>query len=220
MTSLLKHDRRAESYLKTPVANLLGVDRTGSFKDWVGHSLLHYRIVERIGEGGMGVVYRAHDARLGRDVAIKVLPDKFAGDPEWVARFAREARLLASLNHPGIAAIHGFEEVENQAFLVLELVEGKTLTDRLKKGPLPLEKALGVCHKIAEALEAAHEVGVIHRDLKPSNIQLGREGHVKILDFGLAKALFEQASESADLGLSTPEAGAPLRGLCWELRAT
>jgi len=148
----------------------------------VGQSLGHYRIEEQIGAGGMGVVFRAADTKLGRQVAIKVLPESFAQDPERLARFEREARMLAALNHPNIAAIHGLEEDQGTRFLVLELVPGKTL-----EGPVPVEEALRVARQIAEALEAAHEKDIVHRDLKPANIKITPEGKVKVLDFGLAK---------------------------------
>jgi serine/threonine-protein kinase len=154
----------------------------------IGQNLSHYSIVEKIGKGGMGEVYRAKDQKLGRDVAIKVLPEEFARDTDRVARFQREAKLLASLNHANIAAIHGLEESGGKNFLVLELVEGETLADRIKAGPVPVEEALRLALQIAEALEAAHEKGVIHRDLKPTNIKVTPEGKVKVLDFGLAKA--------------------------------
>jgi len=153
----------------------------------IGTSLSHYRITEKLGQGGMGEVYRAEDTVLGRQVAIKVLPDIFAGDPERLARFEREAKLLASLNHPNIAAIHGLEAHEGTRFLVLELVEGQTLSERLKKGRIPLDETLAICRQIAEGLEAAHEKGIIHRDLKPANLKVTPEGKVKVLDFGLAK---------------------------------
>src|SRR5512135_1278782 len=154
----------------------------------IGTSLTHYRITEKLGQGGMGEVYRAEDTNLSRQVAIKVLPDEFSHDAERLARFEREAKLLASLNHPNIAAIHGLEEHEGKRFLVLELVEGQTLAERLKKGRIPLDETLEVCRQIAEGLEAAHEKGIIHRDLKPANVKVTPEGKVKILDFGLAKA--------------------------------
>ncbi|MDA2930886.1 serine/threonine-protein kinase [Acidobacteria bacterium AH-259-O06] len=155
----------------------------------VGKTISHYKILEKIGEGGMGEVYRAEDTNLGREVAIKVLPEQFTKDPQRLARFEREAKLLASLNHPNIAAIHSFEHSDGFHFLVLELVEGETLAQRLAKGSLPVEEALEVCRQIAEGVEAAHEKGVIHRDLKPANVKITPEGMVKILDFGLAKAL-------------------------------
>ncbi len=160
-----------------------------------------YRILGKLGAGGMGEVYRAEDSSLSRQVAIKVLPNVFAGDPERLARFQREARVLASLNHPNIAAIYGVEEVEGKRFLVLELVEGETLAERLTKGPLSLEETIDVCRQIAEGLEGAHEKGIIHRDLKPSNVKITPEGKVKILDFGLAKAFHDQIS-AVDLAKS------------------
>jgi hypothetical protein len=147
-----------------------------------------YRVIAQLGQGGMGKVYRAEDTSLSRHVAIKVLPDAFARDPERLARFEREAKLLAALNHPNIAAIHGIEETDGKRFLVLELAEGETLRDRLDKGPLPVEEALEACKQIAEGLEAAHEKGIVHRDLKPGNVMITPDGKIKILDFGLAKA--------------------------------
>ena len=154
-----------------------------------GGRLGHYDVTALIGEGGMGQVYRATDTQLGRDVALKILPDAFAADPDRLARFQREAQVLASLNHPNIAQIHGIEKSEDTQALVLELVEGPTLADRIAKGPIPLDEALPIAKQIAEALEAAHEAGVIHRDLKPANIKVREDGTVKVLDFGLAKAL-------------------------------
>ena len=148
-----------------------------------------YEIAAQIGAGGMGEVYRATDLKLGRDLAIKVLPSAFTNDPERVARFEREARTLASLNHPNIAQIHGLEEADGVKALVMELVEGPTLADRVRQGPIPLDEALPIAKQIAEALEAAHEHGIIHRDLKPANIKLRPDGTVKLLDFGLAKAI-------------------------------
>ena len=160
----------------------------------IGTSLSHYRITEKLGQGGMGEVYRAEDTNLSRQVAIKVLPDEFAHDAERLARFEREAKLLASLNHPNIASIYGLEQADGKPFLVLELVEGQTLSERLKKGRIPLDETLDICRQIAEGLEAAHEKGIIHRDLKPANVKVTPEGKVKILDFGLAKAFYEQAA--------------------------
>ena len=147
-----------------------------------------YETLGQIGVGGMGEVYRAIDKNLGRHVAIKILPAAFAEDKERMARFEREAKLLAVLNHPNIAAIHGFEESEGRRFLILELADGETLQARLNRGALPVEDALEICRELAEGLEAAHEKGIIHRDLKPGNIMITPEGKVKILDFGLAKA--------------------------------
>jgi len=156
-------------------------------------ALSHYKILDKIGAGGMGEVYRAEDLSLQRQVAIKVLPDIFAGDAERLARFEREAKLLAALSHPNIAAIYGLEEAEGRRFLVLELVEGETLAQRLGRGPLPVEEALEVCRQVAEGLEGAHEKSIVHRDLKPSNIKLTPEGKVKILDFGLARAFLDRS---------------------------
>jgi serine/threonine protein kinase len=162
-------------------------------------TLGHYEITSQLGKGGMGEVYRAKDQKLGRDVAIKVLPEEFAKDDDRVARFQREAKLLASLNHANIAAIYGLEEADGTHFIVLELVEGDTLADRLKRGAIPVEESLKLAFQIAEALEAAHEKGVIHRDLKPANIKVTPDGKVKVLDFGLAKAY---AGDREDVNLS------------------
>jgi serine/threonine protein kinase len=155
----------------------------------------------------MGEVYRARDTKLGRDVALKVLPNLFASDPERVARFQHEARTLASLNHPNIGGIHGLEEANGVTALVLELVEGPTLADRIAQGPIPLDEALPIAKQIAEALEAAHEHGIIHRDLKPANIKVRPDGRVKVLDFGLAKAL-DSAPASID-GSQSPTMTSP-----------
>ncbi len=167
----------------------------------IGKTLSHYNILEKIGQGGMGEVYRAEDTSLKRQVAIKVLPEQFTKDPQRLARFEREAQLLASLNHPNIAAIYGLEEAEGVRFLSLELVEGETLAERVAKGPVPVEEALEVCRQIAEGVEAAHGKGVIHRDLKPANVKVTPEGKVKILDFGLAKA-FEDETPVTDISQS------------------
>ncbi|HLJ44888.1 MAG TPA: protein kinase [Bryobacteraceae bacterium] len=148
-------------------------------------NIAHYRITGKLGEGGMGAVYRATDTKLNRDVAIKVLPEAFAADPDRLARLTREAQVLASLNHAGIASIYG---VEDRA-LILELVEGPSLTDRIAQGPIPIDEALTIARQIAEALEYAHDHGIIHRDIKPANVKVTREGRVKVLDFGLATAL-------------------------------
>ncbi len=153
----------------------------------VGRTLSHYRILEKVGAGGMGDVYRAEDSVLRREVALKFLPEEFTSDPDRLARFEREGRILASLSHPHIAQIHGLENVDGQRFLVLELVRGKTLAERLSQGPLPMQEALRIARQLTQALEAAHEYGIVHRDLKPANIKLTPEGQVKVLDFGLAK---------------------------------
>ena len=154
----------------------------------IGSRIAHYDVTALIGEGGMGQVYQATDTKLNRQVALKILPDAFASDPDRLARFQREAQVLASLNHPNIGQIHGIEEAEGTRALVLELVEGPTLADRIAKGPIPVDESLRIAKQIAEALEAAHEAGVIHRDLKPANIKVREDGTVKVLDFGLAKA--------------------------------
>src|SRR5881396_1327842 len=154
-----------------------------------GTRLGPYEIRAPLGAGGMGEVYRARDTKLGRDVAIKILPQIFTSDPERLARFEREARMLAALNHPYIGAIYGIEQAESVHALVLELVEGDTLAERLRRGPLPVSDAVAVARQIAEALESAHEHGIIHRDLKPANVKITPDGKVKVLDFGLAKAV-------------------------------
>ena len=167
----------------------------------VGTTISHYKVLEKIGQGGMGEVYRAEDTNLDREVAIKVLPEQFTQDPQRLARFEREAKLLASLNHPNIAAIYGLEEADGVRFLALELVPGETLRERVARGPVPIEEALEVCRQIAEGVEAAHAKGVIHRDLKPANVKVTPEGRVKILDFGLAKA-FEAEPPVTDISQS------------------
>src|SRR5262245_43704456 len=152
-----------------------------------GTHLGPYEIQSAIGAGGMGEVYRATDINLGRQVAIKVLPHMFAQDPERVARFEREAKTLAALNHPNIAIIHGLEKSQGTYALVMELVEGEDLSERIARGPIPVAEALPIAKQIAEALEAAHEQGIIHRELKPANVKVRDDGTVKVLDFGLAK---------------------------------
>ena len=157
-----------------------------------GNRIGPYEITSPLGEGGMGVVYRARDSRLGRDVAIKVLPDGFQNDSERLQRFQREAQVLATLNHPNIAQIYGVEESDQARCIVMELVPGETLQQRLQRGPIPIDEALPMAKQIAEALEAAHEKGIVHRDLKPANIKLAEGGRVKVLDFGLAKVFDDQ----------------------------
>jgi serine/threonine protein kinase len=178
----------------------------------IGKTLGHYQVTSQLGKGGMGEVYRARDTKLNRDVALKVLPPEFSNDAERMARFKREAQTLASLNHTSIAAIYGLEESGDVRALIMELAEGPTLADRISKGPIPLDEALSIARQIAEALEAAHEKGIIHRDLKPANIKVASEGTVKVLDFGLAKALegetaIASASESPTLSLAATKAG-------------
>src|SRR6187397_2232516 len=161
-----------------------------------GTRLGPYEIVSAIGAGGMGEVYRAKDTTLDRDVAIKILPEAFAHDTDRLARFQREAKTLASLNHPNIAAIYGLEESGGITALVMELVQGDDLSQRIAKGAIPLDEALPIAKQIADALEGAHEQGIIHRDLKPANIKLRPDGVVKVLDFGLAKAMEPRAATS------------------------
>jgi serine/threonine protein kinase/Tol biopolymer transport system component len=178
----------------------------------IGQILGNFECTALLGTGGMGEVYRAKDRKLGRDVAIKVLPEEFTEDRDRVARFEREAKLLASLNHPNIASIYGLEESDGTHFLVLELIEGDTLADRLKHGAIPVEEALPLALQIAEALEAAHDKNVIHRDLKPANIKVTPDGKVKVLDFGLAKALADYSeainpSNSPTLSLTATQQG-------------
>ena len=171
-----------------------------------GTRLGSYEITAHIGAGGMGEVYQALDTSLGRQVAIKVLPDVLAGDAERLARFEREARTLASLNHPNIAVIHGYQQVDGVAALVMELVEGPTLGDRIGRGAIELGDVLPIARQIVDALDAAHDLGIVHRDLKPSNIKLRTDGAVKLLDFGLAKALTGQRSgeRSASPTMTSP----------------
>jgi eukaryotic-like serine/threonine-protein kinase len=163
----------------------------------IGTKLAHFEITSHLGLGGMGDVYQATDAKLGRSVAIKFLPEAFSHDTERVARFQREARVLASLNHSNIAAIHGLEEIDSRHFLVMELVSGETLAERIKRGAIPIEEALPIAKQIAEGLEEAHEKGIIHRDLKPANIKITPDGKVKVLDFGLAKAYERESSDAS-----------------------
>ncbi len=171
-----------------------------------GTRLGPYAIAAQIGEGGMGEVYQATDTNLGRDVAIKVLPESVAHEPERLARFDREARTLAALNHPNIAQIHGLEKSGGTIALVMELVEGPTLADWIAQGAIPVDEALPVAKQIAEALEAAHEQGIIHRDLKPANIKVRPDGTVKVLDFGLAKAMEPASALGASAGQALSQA--------------
>src|SRR5262245_44378065 len=160
----------------------------------IGETIAHYRITAKIGEGGMGEVYRATDTKLRRDVALKFLPDHFLDDADRLSRFQREAQVLASLNHPNIAQVYGLEESGDARCIVMELVEGETLADRIARGPIPVEEALNIAHQIADGLEAAHERSIIHRDLKPANVKVTPDGKVKVLDFGLAKGVRGNAS--------------------------
>ncbi|HUE96447.1 MAG TPA: serine/threonine-protein kinase, partial [Longimicrobiaceae bacterium] len=168
----------------------------------VGSRLAHFEIREKLGEGGMGEVWKAEDTRLGRSVAIKVLPEAFVADPDRLARFAREARVLASLSHPNIAGIFEVGEEGPTHYLVMELAEGETLAERLSRGSLPVEEALEIAGRIGDAVAAAHDQGVIHRDLKPGNVMVAPDGSVKVLDFGLAKALAPEIGSGPELALS------------------
>src|ERR1041385_6185633 len=209
--SLLTQGEQAESFLES---RRLEATRTfayrhppGSSGVMIGQRLGPYRVLSPLGAGGMGEVYRALGDKLDRDVALKTLPQEFARDPERSARFRREARTLAALNHPNIGAIHGLEESEEATCLVLELVEGETL-----RGPLPINRVLEYARQIAEALEAAHEKGIVHRDLKPAHIKVTPAGAIKVLDFGLAKALSEDPApgsmqDSPTLSMAMTRAG-------------
>ena len=166
----------------------------------IGETISNYRITDKLGEGGMGEVWRAEDTNLGREVAIKVLPEAFAQDADRMARFEREARVLAALDHPHIASIYGLEEAEGRRFLVMQLAEGEDLKDLLSRGKLPPQRAAKIALQIAEALEAAHDKGIIHRDLKPANVKVSADGQIKVLDFGLAKALDAGDPNSSDSG--------------------
>src|SRR3954469_13510133 len=168
----------------------------------LAQTVSHYKITGKLGAGGMGEVYRASDSKLNREVALKVLPQEFARDSERMARFKREAQLLASLNHSNIATIFGLEETNGSFALIMELVEGETLAERIAQGPIPLDEALPIAKQIADALESAHEKGIIHRDLKPANIKVRGDGAVKVLDFGLAKAMDPLSSSSAAAALA------------------
>jgi eukaryotic-like serine/threonine-protein kinase len=193
--SLLTFERDAQAFMQAPAFELApALIQSETTTPLVGQRLGPYDVGALLGSGGMGDVYRARDTMLGRDVAIKILPDVFTVDADRQARFEREARLLATLNHPHIGAIYGFEQRDGLHGLVLELVEGQTLAERLRTGPLPVREAMAIARQIAEALDAAHEKGIVHRDLKPSNIMVTAEGVVKVLDFGLAKAGIEEST--------------------------
>src|SRR5216683_1144999 len=197
---LLVKEEQAGSFLEVPAIENMPVTllAAGSL---LGRQFGPYHIVSLLGAGGMGEVYRAHDSKLGRDVAIKTLPQEFARDAERLSRLRREARTLASLNHPNIAAIYGLEESEEANYLVLELVEGETL-----RGALPVQTALDRACQVAAALEAAHNKGIIHRDLKPANVKVTPQGRVKVLDFGLAKAIWGP-EQNQDLSQSATMTG-------------
>ena len=205
--SLLAYQKQSEPLLETPALELAARSVARDDRQLIaGQRIGSYEILSLIGTGGMGEVYRARDMRLGRTVAIKILRDVLAKDPVRIARFEREAKLLASLNHTNIAALYGLEEFGGVHFLVMELVEGDTLTERIARGPIPLEDALKIAYQIAEALEFAHQNGIIHRDLKPSNVKVTPEDKVKVLDFGLAKEL-QSASAQANMPSVQKSAG-------------
>jgi serine/threonine protein kinase len=208
--ALLAEDAGIESFLELPalpaMTSVLGEHPDPSL---IGRQIGSYKILSLLGTGGMGEVYRAIDAKLGREVAFKVLPAAFARDPERFARFRREARLLASLNHSNIAAIHGMEECDSLCYLIMELVPGKTLEGA---GPLPLDEALMICRQIAKGLEEAHRKSITHRDIKPSNIKVTSEGLVKILDFGLARALTSEQVQVNSSGSPTESVAATQAG--------
>src|ERR1700691_3931062 len=187
---VLSHEQGDSSLMELSPAGMPGDEALKS-----GSRIGGYEILTWIGAGGMGVVYSARDAMLGRTVAIKVLPEAFLHDPQRLARFQREARVLASLNHPNIATVHGFEQSGSKRALVMELVEGPTLADGSRHGPIPIEESLRIARQICAALENAHEHGVVHRDLKPANVKMTSSDAVKVLDFGLAKAIQGDGSE-------------------------
>ncbi len=202
--SLVTHASSGVGLLSTPA---LADGMLGGGTVFVGQQIGSYTIQAPLGVGGMGEVYRARDGTLGRDVAIKILPRAFSIDPDRRARFDREARLLAALNHPHIGAIYGVEDSNGVRALVLELVEGDTLAERIARGPLPINEALTIAHQIADALDAAHEKGITHRDLKPANIKITPDGVVKVLDFGLAKALAPASGDAPTLTAVPTQAG-------------
>ena len=214
--SLLACDDEAAPFLESPAldvaAELVDVP-SASAVPLIGRQIGTFQIVALIGAGGMGTVYRAHDMRLGRDVALKILPADFTADPARRARFEREARVLATLNHPHIAAIYGVADAEDLSALVLELVEGGTLADWLATGPLAAPQALTLARQIAEALAAAHDKGIVHRDLKPANVGLTADGAVKVLDFGLAKAIAGEAPGADDAQTCNLTAGLTRDGM-------
>jgi serine/threonine protein kinase/Tol biopolymer transport system component len=218
--AFVREASRGDSALYSEIASLLANHEDGGAESWAAAAAAHlitgrpsldpgtwlgsYRIDRFLAAGGMGEVYSAHDTKLGRQVAIKILPDTFTHDPERLARFRREAQVLAALNHPYIGAIYGLEEATGRQFLVLELVDGDTLAARLTRGRLSVDDTLAVATQIADALEAAHEKGITHRDLKPANIALTLDGAVKVLDFGLARVTEAEAHSSADRGIMPP----------------
>jgi eukaryotic-like serine/threonine-protein kinase len=201
---LLMQEAAGSAFLESPTGAVAAAAMEPVSSRLIGHRVGVFDVGPLLGVGGMGEVYRARDTRLDRDVAIKILPEAFALDAERVARFRREAKMLASLNHPHIAAIYGLEESASLSLLVMELVEGHDLSQRIARGPIPIDEALPIATQVAEALEAAHEEGIIHRDLKPANIKVRADGTVKVLDFGLAKAMEPAAESSQSPTITTP----------------
>src|SRR5262245_31748305 len=196
-----------------PIFPHLLVRSADNYESMIGTRLLHSEITHHVGSGGMGDVYQATDAKLGRIVAIKLLSEEFTNDSERVTRLEREARVLASLNHPNIAAIHGLEHTPDRNFLVMEFVPGETLAERIAQGAIPIAEAVDIATQIAEALEEAHEKGVVHRDLKPANVKITAEGRVKVLDFGLAKAFEAEKAAPALSNSPTRSIGATQNGV-------
>ena len=214
VASLLSNETKAAGFLSEPAfAAADGIVNHPDGTMLTGRRIGVYQIQTLLGAGGMGEVYRARDTKLGRDVAFKILPRAFTADPDRLARFEREARVLASLNHPHIGAIYGVEESDGIHALVLELVEGETLADRLQRGPVPLTDALTIAEQITEALEAAHAKGIVHRDLKPANIKVTPDGTVKVLDFGLAKVFAAEGSDPDLSQLPTVSIGGTREGM-------
>ncbi|HTS46994.1 MAG TPA: serine/threonine-protein kinase, partial [Bryobacteraceae bacterium] len=207
MESLLAQEDGA-SVLEKPALEVAAKDLDGdNGSSLLGRQIGGYQIISLLGAGGMGEVYEARDSKLGRKVALKILPATFANDAERLARFQREARMLAALNHPHIATIYGLEQSGGVHYLVMELVPGQTLAEHIANGGLPVEEALKIAGLIAEALEAAHEKAVIHRDLKPANVKVTPEGRVKVLDFGLAKAFAGEGTVDLSQAVTLSEEG-------------
>jgi serine/threonine protein kinase len=209
--SLLAHEGQADELLESPAWNHVAPsDETGTISSGAlsaGSMMAEYRIAGRLGAGGMGEVYRATDTKLQREVALKVLAPEFAQNAAWMSRFQREARVLASLNHPHIAAVYGLEESGGVRAIAMELVEGPTLAERMERGRIPIPEALAIARQIAEALEYAHEKGIVHRDLKPANVKLRPDGVVKVLDFGLAKAAVPEGATKESPAVTATGAG-------------